>query len=102
MKLTIVPASLVARPKPGGLGYNLCREGTNYATFSVGNVTVAFSGPNNWDGRPDSADEVIELSENTHCPVKVGDVLWPACDDPAVTLLRALASDLGYSISRDG
>ena len=101
MKVTIVPASLVLRPKPGGLGYDLCREGAHYATFSVGNITVNFSGRNTWSGPLDSAGEVLELHECADDPVLLDGYSVSDHADPAVLLLYALADDLGYSVSRD-
>ena len=99
MKLQITPARLIAAPTPDGKGYELYREGEHNARLTIGNVTVAFDGRNNWSGGP-ACSEVIELSEYTDCPVQLG-----CADSPRVgrssteKLLYALAADLGYSVS---
>jgi hypothetical protein len=103
MKLTIQLANAVLLPLPDGSGYTVDRVGEHCAWLAVGDVTVAFDGRNNWHGDPDMdlRAEIIELSEYKDDPVRLDDVSCPKCDDPAETLLFALAANLGYTVSRD-
>ena len=63
-------------------------EGGYHAVFSAGNVSIAFL--NHYDGE--------ELTVYKDCPVELDGVGCPNCDDPAETLLFALAADLGYTL----
>lgn len=103
MKLTIQPADPVLRPKSDGTGYDFCRKSEHRAILTIGNVCVAFDGRNHWPGTEGYSGEVIELFEYGDCPVRVYGSDVVGHDDPAVLLLRALATDLGYRIeSLDG
>ena len=101
MRLLIKPASLVATPKPDGMGYDLRREGEHCAHLTIGNVSVAFDGCNNWVGGTGRDSEVILLSEDADCPVRVHGRGLEDIGGPAILLLYALADDLGYSVKRD-
>lgn len=104
MNLQIMPATPVLRLKADCSGYDLCREGEHRANLVIGNVSIAFDGRNQFDGRSGFVGEVIELSEYNDDPVHVhGSSVSdsskpPGHDDSAVLLLRALATDLGYRI----
>ncbi len=101
MKLQIKLAGPIFVPKTGGTGYDVQRIGEHHAVFTVGNVSVAFDGRNNWRGDAEYEGEVIELSEYKDCPVRLGTVDYPKVGrDPAEILLCVLAADLGYTVTR--
>ena len=96
--LRIELAKPVLQVQPDGVGYETRRVGNHRANLHVGNVSLAFDGRNNWDGRFDVDREVIELSEYHDDPVRLGSVSCPGGDSVAETLLFALAADLGYTV----
>jgi hypothetical protein len=100
--LTIIPAKPVLRPKSDGTGYDFYRVGEHKAVLKVGNVSLAFDGRNNWDGREDNQGEVIELMEYHDDPVRLhGESVEGSDgrDSVAERLLFALAADLGYFVT---
>ena len=102
IRLNIEPAKPVLVASPDGSGYYVHREGEHRASLHVGNVSLAFDGRNNFVGQGcfNFDRERIELSEYKDCPVRLNRVDFGGNDDPAESLLRALAADLGFSVAR--
>jgi len=101
--LLIKLAKPVMMPKSDGSGYETCRVGEHRATLQIGNVSLAFDGRNQWDGREDCRAEVIELSDYYDDPVRLNGNSVEGSEgrnNPGEKLLFALAADLGYFVSR--
>lgn len=107
MKLTIQPATPVLRPLSDGTGFELCREGEYRASLTIGNVSVAFDGRNNRRGIGRYGGNQLDLSEYADDPVRLDGDSVADRDQPlgqadsAVSLLHALAADLGYTVTRN-
>jgi len=99
MDLVVELAKPVLQVKRDGTGYETRRVGEHCASLTIGNVSLAFDGRNNWDGRFDVDREVIELMEYSDDPVRLNNVSCPGGDSIAEKLLFALAADLGYTVS---
>jgi hypothetical protein len=104
ISLNIEPAKPVLVARPDGSGYDVRREGEHRACLHIGNVALAFDGRNNFVGHDDlNLDrERIELSEYRDCPVRLNGVDCKIGTDSSVSLLFALASDLGYILQPKG
>jgi len=106
INLQFIPAKPVLRPKSDGTGYDFCRVGEHCAVLTIGAVSLAFDGRNNWDW-DSSVDcsgegEVIELMEYHDDPVRLhgnGVECVDGRNSPAEQLLYALAADLGYFVT---
>jgi hypothetical protein len=101
VKLMIQP-SMVLLGKEDGSGYDIRTDSDNHkAILSIGDVSVAFDGRNNFDNVSGYYGSVIELSDYENDPVRRDNKSIQAGIGCAEKLLIALAEQLGYSITRD-
>ena len=100
INLLIELAKPVLVAKSDGIGYDVRREGEHRAVLTIGNVSLAFDGHNNFVAVPDANldREVIELFDYADDPVRLGYASYNGGDSPAESLLFALAADLGYDV----
>ena len=103
MTLTVDLANPVRRPHSDGTGYDIrnAYNGHNLQ-LQIGNVSIAFDGRDVWmcpDGES-YGSPILQFSEYRDDPVQLDGVSRSKCPDVAETILRALAADLGYTVSK--
>jgi len=102
LTLTIQLAKPNLQPLRSGLGHTVytAYDGHN-AMLSIGNVSIAFDGRNLWEGEAGRGD-MYQFGEYTDDPVRLNGVSCPVGSNVAERIMRALAADLGYSVSPKG
>lgn len=103
MLLTVSLATPIRRPNSDGTGYSIrnayCGHGLQ---LQIGNVSIAFDGRDVWECADGDTygNPILQFSEYTDCPIRLGNDDCPKCADSSEALLFALAADLGYSIRK--
>lgn len=96
-----VQFGLEMRSKSDGSGYTVYPSRGAHVHLQVGNVSVAFDDRNIFHADGDYSGIVVQVGPLTDDPVRLNGESVTVGDSPAEKLLRALAADLGYRISRD-
>ena len=103
MTLTVQLADPIRRPHGDGTGYDVrnAYNGHNIG-LKIGNVSIAFDGRDVWSALEGETchDTVMQFAEYRDDPVRLDGVSRSKCHDVAETILRALAADLGYTVSK--
>jgi hypothetical protein len=92
------------RDKMDGTGYEFVVGYNDHkGHLQIGNVSVAFDDRNNFRcGDDEYSGAVAQVEENRDDPVRLNGQSVPKLRDPAEMLMRALAADLGFTVTKAG
>jgi len=102
MILTIQTAVPVLNKIDNGMGYELRMPyGGHHAHLQIGNVSIAFDARNVFDRPADESYDGFCFEFGTYWddPVRLNNVSCNG-DDIGETVMRALAADLGFTVSK--
>lgn len=103
MNLTIRLAKPTLHPMPDGRGFTVHTAYDGHdAVLKIGHVSVAFDGRNIFDpgNDPFNRGDVYQFGEYVSDPVRLCGISCPKHENVGESILRALAADLGFSVSK--
>ncbi len=100
IELTMQP-KISFQDKNDGTGFNVVAGYKDHlAQLQIGNVSIAFDDRNDWSANTEYNGFIIRLGEFRYDPVRLNNESMRAGDSAAENILRALAADLGFDVTK--